>query len=238
MLRFSQNLHVRGAAILLPILLALLPGSVLAQTATLSGFVTDAFDGQPLEGATVALRDPSGAGAAPLFGAAANEDGLYLVRSIEPGTYALAISFVGYESVYDTLTFAEGEFRRDPGWRVDVDLDADYTLARASYQNEHAGALERFMEAPECAALGLLEMKASLTIGNLDWPPSESNPNVTAYASAATNVENGLGFVAGGYDLELSLSPSPEALRDTWFLDLTDGKRPQAIRCDPVAKES
>ena len=79
--------------------------SVQAQNATLSGFVTDARDGQPLEGASVALRDPAGSDdQVPRYGAAANADGLYLVRSIEPGRYALTISFIGYESVHDTLT--------------------------------------------------------------------------------------------------------------------------------------
>lgn len=78
-----------------------------AQNATLSGFVTDASDGQPLEGATVALRDPAN-GDAVLFGAAADADGLYLIRNIPPGTYALTISFIGFEAFRDTLRLEPG----------------------------------------------------------------------------------------------------------------------------------
>lgn len=81
-----------------------------AQSATLSGFVTDATDGQPLGGASVALHDPAN-GDGPLYGAVANSNGLYLIGNIEPGTYALTISFVGYESVQDTLVLS-GYVRR------------------------------------------------------------------------------------------------------------------------------
>jgi len=80
-----------------------------AQTAALTGFVTDAADGQPLQGATVALRDPASPDGAPLYGAAANADGLYLIRGIAPGAYAITISFVGYDNVRDTIDLAADE---------------------------------------------------------------------------------------------------------------------------------
>ncbi len=90
--------------------LVILASPCRAQTATVSGFVTDASDGQPLEGATVALRDPAdGAEAVPRYGTAANTDGLYLVRNIQPGRYALTISFIGYEAFRDTLTLSQGD---------------------------------------------------------------------------------------------------------------------------------
>lgn len=82
-------------------------GSAYAQTATVSGFVTDRADGQALEGATVALyRFAEGFGGAPAYGTATNADGLHLISRIQPGRYLLQISFVGYRPHRDTLDLA------------------------------------------------------------------------------------------------------------------------------------
>jgi hypothetical protein len=80
------------------------------RSAGLTGFVTDASDGQPLEGATVALRSIlDGEPSPPAYGSAANAEGLYLIRGIAPGRYHVSISFVGYESVHDSLLFESGD---------------------------------------------------------------------------------------------------------------------------------
>lgn len=71
--------------------------------ARLTGFITDASDGQPLAGSTIALHTPGAEDEAPLYGTAANGDGFYLIAGITPGTYLVTVSFVGYASVRDTL---------------------------------------------------------------------------------------------------------------------------------------
>ena len=73
-----------------------------AQVASVSGTVTDADDGQPLAGATVALR---ALGSTALAGGSATDiDGNYVVSNISPGSYSLTVSFVGYgESVQDVV---------------------------------------------------------------------------------------------------------------------------------------
>lgn len=77
-----------------------------AQTATLSGFVWDVSDGRPLEGATVALRDVDDEAGDPIdYGTVANADGVYLVRGIDPGSYLVEISFIGYQTFHETITF-------------------------------------------------------------------------------------------------------------------------------------
>ncbi len=81
--------------------------------AALSGFVTDVSDGQPLAGAAAVLRELGApAGQVPAYGVAANADGAYIVSGIEPGSYELTISFIGYEAFRDTLAFAEGDALR------------------------------------------------------------------------------------------------------------------------------
>ncbi len=72
-------------------LLALLalPLSVFAQL-TLSGFVKDAADGQPLTGANVVLLNTSRA-------TATDNRGYYQLNTLAPGTYTLRLTYVGYE---------------------------------------------------------------------------------------------------------------------------------------------
>jgi hypothetical protein len=78
-------------------------------TATVSGFVTDAANGQPLAGTNVIVQqvdDPS-----VQRGAATDRDGLYLIPRLPPGRYALRASFIGYASFVDTLSLDAGETR-------------------------------------------------------------------------------------------------------------------------------
>lgn len=82
---------------------AILVGGVLAQQATLVGVVTDYQSGEPLGGANVTLFDLSDPDV--LLGAATDRDGVYSVNRINQGTYKVIISFLGYVSQVDTLSF-------------------------------------------------------------------------------------------------------------------------------------
>jgi len=87
-----------------------LAGPAYAQTATVSGFISDSTDGQALEGATVALYPfADGFDAAPAYGTASNPDGLHLLTRILPGRYLLQVSFIGYRTHRDTLDLAAAE---------------------------------------------------------------------------------------------------------------------------------
>lgn len=78
-----------------------------AQTAALTGFVTDDQNAQPLELVNVVLF----ADGELLKGAVTNLDGLYLFAGIPPGRYVFEASFVGYELFTDTLILDAGETR-------------------------------------------------------------------------------------------------------------------------------
>lgn len=71
--------------------------------ALLRGFVQDASNGQPLQGANVVLRDTTGAIEEAV---ATDEGGFYQVTNLNPGRYRLNISFVGYQTFRDTLQFS------------------------------------------------------------------------------------------------------------------------------------
>ncbi len=79
-----------------------LTGSVGA--AVLSGTITDRKNGESLPYANVVLKWQG----EPL-GALSNVDGYYAVKNIPPGDYVLIVSYVGYESSVDTMSFKGNE---------------------------------------------------------------------------------------------------------------------------------
>lgn len=79
----------------------------LAQNATLQGLISDSSTGQALKGANIVLQSPQDESI--VIGTAADSEGFYRLSSIEPGVWYLRISFIGYTTFDDTLTFHEGE---------------------------------------------------------------------------------------------------------------------------------
>ncbi|MEX0905177.1 MAG: TonB-dependent receptor [Balneolaceae bacterium] len=92
-----------------------------AQSATIQGLVTDRATGRALEGASIALRELSDV-EGRMHGMAAVQNGYYQVSGLEPGEYALRISFIGYVAHEDTLTLESGESRT-----VSIALEPDAT---------------------------------------------------------------------------------------------------------------
>ena len=78
----------------------LLAGS--AQAATLSGFVTDADNGEALTRAAIAVKG------LPL-GAVSNHSGYYAVKQVPAGTHVVSASHIGYQTRWDTLRFGADE---------------------------------------------------------------------------------------------------------------------------------
>ena len=83
---------------------ALAPNRLAAQEArpyTLSGLVLDADTDEPLPGANVGIEGTS-------IGAAADVSGAFtLEATLEPGTYDVRATFIGYRPVSQTVTLGE-----------------------------------------------------------------------------------------------------------------------------------
>jgi outer membrane receptor protein involved in Fe transport len=79
-----------------------------------SGTVVDASNGEEVPYATVTLKDP--ATDKMIYGAVADMDGKFIINKIEPGTYKVVISFVGYqEKVVSTITVSNNKPVHDLG---------------------------------------------------------------------------------------------------------------------------
>jgi len=82
--------------------------SANAQEATVRGFITDAEDGQPLQGVNVVLIDLAG----ELRGSVTDDDGFFIVVRLQPGQYTFRASYIGYATVVDTLILEPEDTQR------------------------------------------------------------------------------------------------------------------------------
>src|SRR5690606_2383666 len=87
--------------------LAVLTASLArAQSASVTGTVTDAEDGLPLIGANVVLYESDGV--SMVGGAATDANGRYEITGIEPSAYVLAFQFLGHAEFRLPITLAAG----------------------------------------------------------------------------------------------------------------------------------
>ncbi len=91
----------------LPVLLLLMGHNAQAQQSVVRGFVTDASNEQPLQGATVVLR----AADTIVSGTVTDGDGYFVINRIPPGSYDLVISFVGFAPGTESLVLSDGQIR-------------------------------------------------------------------------------------------------------------------------------
>lgn len=78
------------------VIVFLLSGSLLAQTYTISGKVTNAETGENLIGANVYIASLS-------LGAITNTEGFYSIEKVPAGTYVIKVSYIGFEPVEEEI---------------------------------------------------------------------------------------------------------------------------------------
>lgn len=106
---------VRKIARLLTMLIMACSMTAMAQPARISGMITDRATGETLPGASVLV-------AGTTTGAVTNMDGRYEF-TLQPGTYTLIASFVGYDQSTREITVAAGQ-----SLTVNFELFADITM--------------------------------------------------------------------------------------------------------------
>lgn len=120
---------------------------VNAQTITVQGIITDDADGRTIQGANVILVDETGN---QVTGAVTDENGLYRIRNVEPGTYRLRISYVGYEThsepieldrTRETVTFSRS-LKIDSGSLGEVVVTVPSQAARVVGGHQRVAAVD------------------------------------------------------------------------------------------------
>ena len=110
------------------------------------------------------------------------------------------------------------EDKVDRGWEFAVDLNLLYETMRSYYHDDTGIGFNN----PVRDGLALLGLRLAVTVGSSDWDPPGGDPSdedVLVQPGTLSNVENGYGFVGGGYNEEAPLYPSSRAVEDTPFFD-------------------
>ncbi len=125
--------------------------------------------------------------------------------------------FFGY-----TFSYAGAEARREDGWDLPVDL-AEYVRFMEALVMQDVGNDLLFADRDTRLALIALELRH--TIGDETWDPPRGflDRRILSHPGTLTNVENGLGFVGGGYRDSTRLFPSTDAVEEAGFYDYLAG---------------
>ena len=102
-----KKLHILLCTILLTV--TAITVSAQVQRVTLSGTVTDAANGETMMGVYVILSDLSNP--SNVQGGISNQAGYYSI-SVLPGKYKLAVNYLGYKSIEDTIQLSRNLTRR------------------------------------------------------------------------------------------------------------------------------
>jgi hypothetical protein len=86
-----------------------------AQSGTLSGTVTDTNTGETLPAVNVVITEI-------MKGASTNADGVYTITGIEPGTYTVEVTYIGYSTITEEITVSAGANTLDFEMSTDIGL--------------------------------------------------------------------------------------------------------------------
>lgn len=92
-------------------LMLFMPTMLIAQNASVNGYITDKSSGETLISANVALLENN-------RGTSTNTLGYFSITNLEPGTYTIAGSYIGFKLFRKTITLSENETLR-----LDIELE-------------------------------------------------------------------------------------------------------------------
>ena len=104
---------------LLIIISLIIFGKLYASDYTISGYVTDTKSEQSLIGANIYIEGTS-------LGSATDEKGYYKITSVREGTYTIKVSYIGYETLTDTIQLDQTSELLD-GKNFTKDFKLNYT---------------------------------------------------------------------------------------------------------------
>ncbi len=113
------------------------------QSASVNGYVKDAQTGETLISANVAFLENN-------RGASTNTLGYFTITNVQPGTYTLAASYIGYKLFQQEITLSSGE-----NLRIDIELIPDFV------QGEEI-VVESEAEKEELKSIGTAQVKTEL----------------------------------------------------------------------------
>ena len=145
---------------------------LFAQNSTLSGFVRDKTNKDPLLGANVVLLGTT-------LGAATDIDGQFAINNIPSGDYKVKVTYIGFKSYEAQITFSQNETIQQ-----NFDLDPEF-IQMETYVVTASRRRERVEDAP--AAISVITKREIRR---------ESNTNLGDYLKGT----KGIDFTQSGID--------------------------------------
>ena len=167
-------------------LLVAMPLAAQNPGATLSGFVTDADNGEALILAVVVVEELQ-------LGATSNNSGYYAVKQVPAGTHVVNTSHIGYQTRWDTLSFSTDEAVRFDVALVPKPVDIDEEVVVEAERSEE---LEQATQS-SFIALQVEPLQQMPAVGEADLLRSlQLLPGI----QSASDVSSGLYVRGGGPD--------------------------------------
>jgi hypothetical protein len=104
--------------IFLSVLLTFILAGLFGQSASIRGFIYEEANGEPAILANVYLLGTN-------YGASTDENGYFLISKINPGSYTLIVTYLGYDTIRTPITLSEGQL-----------LDKRFSLKESSVKLE------------------------------------------------------------------------------------------------------
>jgi hypothetical protein len=148
----------------------LIGNTSVSAASNIEGFIKDTLTNEPLIGANIILVGTS-------LGAATNNSGQYIIRSVTPGTYVIRVTYIGYETVEKQIRVQENvQIKQDFNLKpIGIEGETVLITAQASGQVEAINkqlSSDNIMNAVSSARIQELpDANAAESIGRLPGVP-------------------------------------------------------------------
>jgi len=191
------------------------PRSATAQEeASLRGYVRDATTGETLLQANVVVNGTN-------WGTATNNSGYYTLRGLEPGTYTVVFSYVGYQTRADTVSLEGGEKRRLDVRLVPVDYEAEEVVVTGASEAEE---VERSIGTDRLQTATITELPSVLQ------PDVFRSLSLLPGVTTASDYSSNLYIRGGGPSQTLVLLDGTTVYNPTHFFGFFSTFNPDAIK--------
>lgn len=193
---------------------AIAPPIVAQEHATVHGYIADASSKEMLISATARL-------AGTTVGAASNHAGYYTITGIEPGTYTLVASYLGYQTVRQEISLTAGE-----RLRLDVSLKpeeivGDEVVVTADREDEEARSAVGRARMPVRLVTQLPAVFEADVFRSIQLLPG---------VKAASDFSSGLHIRGGGPDQTLIMLDRTTVYNPTHLFGLFSTFNPDALK--------
>ena len=203
----------RACLILFPLLFIYTYPLIAQEGASVNGYITDAETGETLLTANIALAEVN-------RGTSSNMSGYYTITNIEPGTYTLAASYIGYRRFEREITLEPGE-----NLRIDIEMIPEGVQLDAI-------VVESKSEREEQKNIGRAQVSTQL----IKELPSVIEPDVFRSVQllpgvkAASDFSSGLYVRGGSPDQTLILLDETTVYNPTHFFGFFSTFNPDAVK--------